>query len=57
MVLACTSAAGYVLPPFVCFDRKSLNIKLTEGEVPGTELYSSVMVYNDGYESVFNELV
>ena len=35
-VLACTSAAGYALPPFVCFDRKSLNIKLTEGEVPGT---------------------
>ena len=35
-VLACSSAAGYALPPFVIFDRKNLNMKLTEGEVPGT---------------------
>jgi len=35
-VLVCSSAAGYALPPFVVFDRKNLNIKLTEGEVPGT---------------------
>lgn len=35
-VLACSSAAGYALPPFVVFDRKNLNLKLTEGEVPGT---------------------
>ena len=35
-VLACCSAAGYAIPPFVIFDRKALNPKLTEGEVPGT---------------------
>ena len=35
-VLACTSAVGYAIPPFVIFDRKTLNPKLTEGEVPGT---------------------
>ena len=35
-VLACTSAAGYALPPFVIFSRKSLNPDLTKGEVPGT---------------------
>ena len=35
-VLACTSAAGYTLPPFVIFDRKTLNPRLTIGEVPGT---------------------
>ena len=35
-VLACSSAAGYALPPFVVFDRKTLNHDLTKGEVPGT---------------------
>ena len=35
-VLVCSSAAGYALPPFVIFDRKSLNPQLTVGEVPGT---------------------
>ena len=35
-VLGCASASGYSLPPFVCFDRKNLNLKLTEGELPGT---------------------
>ena len=35
-VLSCCSAAGYVLPPFVIFDRKSLKPELTIGEVPGT---------------------
>ena len=35
-VLACASAAGYVLPPLVIFSRKSLNQELTIGEVPGT---------------------
>ncbi len=35
-VLVCTSAAGYVLPPYVIFDRKTLNQDLTRGEVPGT---------------------
>ena len=36
-VLACTCAAGYALPPFVVFPRKSLNLELTRGEVPGTK--------------------
>ena len=35
-VLVCTSAAGYVLPPYVIFDRKTLNKDLTQEEVPGT---------------------
>ena len=35
-VMACTSAAGYALPPFVVFDRKTLNVGWTVGEVPGT---------------------
>ena len=35
-VLACTSATGYALPPFVIYDRKTLNPEYTIGEVPGT---------------------
>ena len=35
-VLVCANAAGYVIPPFVIFDRKTLNPQLTIGEVPGT---------------------
>ena len=35
-ILACTSAAGYAMPPFVIFDRMKLNPKHCEGEVPGT---------------------
>ena len=35
-VLACTCANGYVIPPFVILDRKTLNPELTKGEVPGT---------------------
>ena len=34
-VLACASAAGYPLPPFVIYDRKTLTKALTKGEVPG----------------------
>ena len=35
-VLACANAIGHALPPFVIYDRKTLNPKLTCGEVPGT---------------------
>ena len=35
-VLACTCATGTALPPFVIFDRKSLNSACTKDEVPGT---------------------
>ncbi|XP_019851197.1 PREDICTED: uncharacterized protein LOC109581489 isoform X16 [Amphimedon queenslandica] len=35
-VHACTCAAGYAIPPFVIFKRKSLNPELTKNEVPGT---------------------
>ena len=35
-VLACVSAAGYAIPPFIIFDRKTLNPQYTIGEVPGT---------------------
>ena len=34
-VLACSCATGYVIPPFVIFDRKTLNPELTKGEIPG----------------------
>ena len=34
--LACCSAAGYVIPPLVVFDRKNLKPEMTVGEVPGT---------------------
>ena len=34
--LACCSAAGYVIPPLVVFDRKKLKPEMTVGEVPGT---------------------
>ena len=35
-VIACVSATGHALPPFVIFDAKSLNIEWTKGEVAGT---------------------
>ena len=35
-VLACTSTAGFTLPPFVIFDRQALNQGMTKGEVLGT---------------------
>ena len=35
-VLACCSAAGYVLPPFVVYDRKCLKPEMYDGEVSGT---------------------
>lgn len=35
-VLACCSATGYVLPPYIIFDRKTLNQDFTRGELPGT---------------------
>ena len=35
-VLACSSAVGYALPPYIIFDRVTLNQELTRGEVPGT---------------------
>ena len=35
-VIVCANAAGYPIPLFVIFDRKTLNPQLTIGEVPGT---------------------
>ena len=35
-VLACCSAGGYVIPPMVVFDRKTLKIEMTDCEVLGT---------------------
>ena len=35
-VIACVSAVGQVIPPFVIFDSKSLNQQWTIGEVPGS---------------------
>ena len=35
-VHACCSAGGYVIPPFVIFERKTLKPELANGEVPET---------------------
>lgn len=35
-VLGCVCANGTTIPPFIKFDRKTLNPELTTGEVPGT---------------------
>ena len=35
-VIACVSAVGHVIPPFVIFDAKGLNYQWTIGEVVGT---------------------
>ena len=35
-VLACASATGRAIPPFVIYDRQTLNPELTRNEVPGT---------------------
>lgn len=35
-VLACVSAAGISMPPFIIFQRKTINDSLIIGEVPGT---------------------
>ena len=35
-VLACISAAGASLPPYVIFDRQSLNPEMVRGEIPGS---------------------
>ena len=38
-LLACSCAAGYIIYPFIIFNRKSLYQELTNGEIPET-LYS-----------------
>ena len=35
-VVACVSASGQAIPPYVIFDTKQLNLAWTKGEVPGT---------------------
>ena len=35
-VLACSSATGISLPPYIVLARKTLNQSITHGEVPGT---------------------
>ena len=35
-VLACANATGRAIPPFVIYDRRTLNPELTRNEVPGT---------------------
>ena len=35
-VLACTSAGGYVMPPFIIYQQKNLVESLIQGEIPGT---------------------
>ena len=47
-VLACCSASGYVLPPFVILDRLNLKQEFTGGEVPGTVYGLSKKGWIDG---------
>ena len=47
-VLSCCNAAGYTIPPFVIFDRKSLKPELTIGEIPGTMYGLSDSEWIDG---------
>ena len=35
-LIACVSAAGHSIPPFVIFDAKGSNLEWTKGEVVGT---------------------
>ena len=46
-MLACTSAAGYALPPYIVFDRRMLNKEFTKGEVPGSAYRLSVRGWMD----------
>lgn len=48
-VIACVSAAGQVIPPFVIFDAKMLNHDWTIGEVPGTRYGLSDTGWVDTY--------
>ena len=48
-VIACVSAAGQVIPPFVIFDAKMLNHNWTIGEVPGTRYGLSDTGWVDTY--------
>ena len=48
-VVACCNASGYVLPPMVKFDRKTLKPELTTGEVPGT-MYSLSSIDTELFE-------
>ena len=56
-VLACTSAAGTVIPPFVIFNRKTLPPELVRGEVPGSiyGLSSKGWINQDLFNSWFTE--
>ena len=47
-VVAACNAAGYVIPPMVIFDRKTLKPEMTIGEVPGTMYGLSTSGWMDG---------
>ena len=48
-VIACVSASGHAIPPFVIFDAKRLNMDWTNGEVPGTRYGLSSTGWVDTY--------
>ena len=56
-VIACVSAVGHVIPPFVIFDSKGLNYQWTKGEVVGTRygLSSTGWVDTDLFKSWLND--
>ena len=52
--MACVSASGQAVPPYVIFDTKQLNHAWTEGEVPGTRYGLSNKGWTDN--ALFREL-
>ena len=48
-MIACVSASGHTIPPFVIFDAKTLNIEWTKGEIPGTRYGLSNTGWVDTY--------
>ena len=62
-VLACVSASGYSLPPFVIFNRKSLNPQLVKGGNQERHMDSPVMVgltknfFATGLSIIFSDML
>ena len=56
-VIACVSATGHVIPPFVIFDAKGLNYEWTKGKVPETRygLSSTGWIDTELFEGWLNQ--
>ena len=53
-VIACVSATGHVIPPFVIFDAKGLNYDWTKGQVPETRVSSTGWVDTELFKGWLN---